>query len=271
MIFVPVDFVIFVPVDFVRLRERFFIHNDVLMKRLCAAGVFAILLSRSGHSFTLAAVNLMLVGFFGGLFAVPLNALLQQRSGDQEKGRLMATNNFLNMAGILLSAGALWVCTTGFGMRADRVILVFGLAPLPSALAAIPVIPLTGLLFAAIGMAFTLRLTSIDLFSFYFTLFLTPLFLFSDIFFPLAERFSGNWLLLAELLPLLHPVRLARYAFYGDHDGYPSAKLREFHDRFAGSARLINVYGPTETSCICSSVEITPGILTAPDSETSPK
>ena len=40
-----------------------------------------------------------LVGFFGGLFAVPLNALLQQRSGGQEKGRLMATNNFLNMVG----------------------------------------------------------------------------------------------------------------------------------------------------------------------------
>ena len=43
-------------------------------------GVFAILLSRSGHSFTWAAINLALVGFFGGLFAVPLNALLQQKS-----------------------------------------------------------------------------------------------------------------------------------------------------------------------------------------------
>src|SRR5437764_13225845 len=90
-------------------------------------GLFAILLSRSGHSFALAAINLMLVGFFGGLFAVPLNALLQQRSGEQEKGRLMATNNFLNMAGILLSAGALWICTTVLHMTADRVILTFGI------------------------------------------------------------------------------------------------------------------------------------------------
>ncbi len=73
-------------------------------------GVFAILLSRSGHSFALAAINLTLVGFFGGLFAVPLNALLQQRSGDQEKGRLMATNNFLNMVGIMLASAALWLC-----------------------------------------------------------------------------------------------------------------------------------------------------------------
>src|SRR5438093_3756194 len=60
-------------------------------------GVFAIVLAYSGHSFALAAINLTLVGFFGGLFAVPLNALLQQRSGSQEKGRRMGSNNFLNM------------------------------------------------------------------------------------------------------------------------------------------------------------------------------
>src|SRR5882672_5506023 len=104
-------------------------------------GVFAILLARSGHSFTLAAINLGLVGFFGGLFAVPLSALLQQRSGAQEKGRLMATNNFLNMAGILLSAGALWVCTTGFGMSADRVILTFGILTLISSVYVLSVVP----------------------------------------------------------------------------------------------------------------------------------
>ncbi len=53
------------------------------------------------------------------------------------------------------------------------------------------------------------------MFSFYFTLFLTPLFLFADVFFPLNERLSGVWLWVAEALPLLHPVRLARAAFRG--------------------------------------------------------
>src|SRR6266850_6715482 len=104
-------------------------------------GVFAVLLSRSAHSFAFAATNLMLVGFFGGLFAVPLNALLQQRSGDQEKGRLMATNNFLNMAGILLSAGALWLCTTVLGMTTDRVVLVFGVITLISSVYVLAVVP----------------------------------------------------------------------------------------------------------------------------------
>jgi lipooligosaccharide transport system permease protein len=92
---------------------------------------------------------------------------------------------------------------------------LFGLVPLTGALLALPIILLSGLLFAAIGLAFTFRIESIELFSIYFTLFLTPLFLFSDIFFPIAERFSGRWLLVAELLPLLHPVRLARAAYYG--------------------------------------------------------
>jgi lipooligosaccharide transport system permease protein len=84
------------------------------------------------------------------------------------------------------------------------------------ALWALPLVPLTGLLFAALGIAFSLRIPSIDLFSYYFTLFLTPLFLFSDIFFPLEERLSGPWRFVAEVLPLLHPVRLMRAAFRGE-------------------------------------------------------
>jgi acyl-[acyl-carrier-protein]-phospholipid O-acyltransferase/long-chain-fatty-acid--[acyl-carrier-protein] ligase len=104
-------------------------------------GLFAILLSRSGHSFTLAAINLALVGFFGGLFAVPLNALLQQRSGDQEKGRLMATNNFLNTVGILLSAVALWLCGTVLRMTPDRIVLVFGIITLISSVYVLAVVP----------------------------------------------------------------------------------------------------------------------------------
>ena len=95
------------------------------------------------------------------------------------------------------------------------VTILFGLAPMPGALLAIPIIPLTALLFGTIGLCFSLRIRSIDLFSFYFTLFLTPLFLFSGVFFPLEERLSGAWLWVAEALPLLHPVRIARGAFAG--------------------------------------------------------
>ncbi len=120
----------------------------------------------------------------------------------------------------VLAGEVLWAVTRAsiYGGCFLLVVAALGLAPLPASLWAIPLIPLTGLLFASIGIGFALRIPSIDFFSFYFTLFLTPLFLFSDIFFPLKERLSGAWLALAEALPLLHPVRLMRSAFRGELD-----------------------------------------------------
>lgn len=118
----------------------------------------------------------------------------------------------------ILAGEILWAMTRAciYGGSFFIVLTLFGLAPLPQALGALVAIPLSGLLFAAIGIAFTLRIPTIDVFSFYFTLFLTPLFLFSDVFFPLHERLSGIWLWVAEVLPLLHPVRIARHAFRGE-------------------------------------------------------
>ena len=118
----------------------------------------------------------------------------------------------------VLAGEVLWAVTRAsiYGGCFFLVLMLFGLAPLPCSLWVILLIPLTGLLFAAIGMVFSLRIPNIDMFSFYFTLFLTPLFLFSDVFFPLKERLSGTWLWVAESLPLLHPVRLARASFSGE-------------------------------------------------------
>ncbi len=118
----------------------------------------------------------------------------------------------------VLAGEVLWAVTRAciYGGCFFIVLALVGLTPLPSALLVLPLIPLAGLLFAAIGITFSLRIPHIDLFSFYFTLFLTPLFLFSDVFFPLKERLSEPWLWVAELLPLLHPVRLARAAFQGE-------------------------------------------------------
>ncbi len=118
----------------------------------------------------------------------------------------------------VLAGEVLWAVTRAgiYGGCFFLVVAAVGLAPMPSALLAVPLIPLTGLLFAALGIAFSLRIPAIEFFSFYFTLFLTPLFLFSDIFFPLEERLPPAGLWLAELLPLLHPVRLIRSAFVGE-------------------------------------------------------
>jgi lipooligosaccharide transport system permease protein len=117
----------------------------------------------------------------------------------------------------VLAGEVLWALTRAsiYGGCFLVILLLWGLASIPVAILMVPVILLAGLLFASLGMAVTLRLPSIELFSFYFTLFLTPLFLFSDVFFPLKERLSGNWMWVAEALPLLHPVRVARGVFSG--------------------------------------------------------
>lgn len=67
-----------------------------------------------------------------------------------------------------------------------------------------------------------------------------------------------------DSLHLLTPEKLPsvrRFMFGGE--GFPLARLRRFHEAFAGKARLINCYGPTETSCICSGLEITEPALDA--------
>lgn len=90
-------------------------------------GLFSLWLSFSGSSYVQTAVALSLLGFSGGLFIIPLNALLQQKSNQNEKGRLIATSNFLSTTGILLASGVLWLLRKHFLISADVIILIFGL------------------------------------------------------------------------------------------------------------------------------------------------
>jgi len=78
---------------------------------------------------------------------------------------------------------------------------------------------LIGLMFAFLGLTFTYIITMIDYLSYYWTLFLTPMFMFSGIFFPL-DRLPG-WLRgLAWFMPLRHAVELMRALLL---DGDPAA------------------------------------------------
>src|SRR5580658_7515180 len=73
---------------------------------------------------------LTLLGLAAGLFIVPLNAFLQQRAGEREKGRLIATNNFYNTIGLLLATVLLWVMHDRLHIAPDRIILIFGFVTL---------------------------------------------------------------------------------------------------------------------------------------------
>jgi acyl-[acyl-carrier-protein]-phospholipid O-acyltransferase/long-chain-fatty-acid--[acyl-carrier-protein] ligase len=100
-----------------------------------AGGLF--LLYGAAQSYAQAALALGLMGFAGGLYIVPLNAFLQLRAGGDEKGRLIATNNVLNMAGILLASGVLWGLHDGLGLGPDEIVLAFGLLTLMATIAAL--------------------------------------------------------------------------------------------------------------------------------------
>lgn len=86
-------------------------------------------------------------------------------------------------------------------------------------LPALGAIALVGFAFAALGLAFTSIVPNIELYSYYFTLFLTPSFLFSDIFFPVAERFPPALAAVAEVTPLYRSVQLVRGVVNGDWGG----------------------------------------------------
>lgn len=84
----------------------------------------------SVHSFSWTLIWLAGAGFTGGLFIVPLNAFLQERAAPKEKGRLLATNNFLNMVGVIAASGALYLFHDIFHWTAPHILAALGLLTL---------------------------------------------------------------------------------------------------------------------------------------------
>ncbi len=111
-----------------------------------------------------------------------------------------------------LVAGELaWGATKSliFGVTIMIVIALFGLVGSPLIVLAVPFIFLGGLIFAELSVMFCALVPGIDSFSYFYTLFMTPLFLFSGIFFPL-DAMPHVVSLLAFFSPLYHLVNVCR-------------------------------------------------------------
>lgn len=104
-------------------------------------GLVAVILAFSSGSYMRVAVCLVLLGFFGGLFIVPMNAMLQHRSSGTEKGRLIATTNFIGTASILVASGVLWALRDLLGIMPDRIVFVFGIITMLCTIAVIKALP----------------------------------------------------------------------------------------------------------------------------------
>ncbi|HTB15317.1 MAG TPA: MFS transporter, partial [Bryobacteraceae bacterium] len=78
----------------------------------------ALYLSKS--SYVMSVLSLAVMGIASGLFIVPLNAYLQQRSGAGETGRAIATNNFTTRWGCCWLRRLCTACTTSCTCRRPR-------------------------------------------------------------------------------------------------------------------------------------------------------
>ena len=83
-------------------------------------------------------------------------------------------------------------------------------------------IALTGMMFSVIGLTFTALIPLIDYFTYYWTLFITPMFLFSGVFFPL-ERMP-DWLQTAAWFVPLHQAVVLMRALILEGDGLAALK-----------------------------------------------
>ena len=92
-------------------------------------------------SYTGSVAALSLLGLASGLFIVPLNAYLQQKSEAGEKGRMMATNNFFNTIGLLFASGTLWIMHDLLHVSPDKLILIFGIGTLVATAYIVTLVP----------------------------------------------------------------------------------------------------------------------------------
>jgi lipooligosaccharide transport system permease protein len=94
------------------------------------------------------------------------------------------------------------------------VMLLLGLGHHWTLLLAWPVLLLAGVTFACIAMIFTALAKGYDFFTYYFTLFLTPMMFLSGVFFP-REQLPGWVQAIAQWLPLGAAIDLVRPLFMG--------------------------------------------------------
>ncbi len=63
-------------------------------------------------------------GFFAGFYIIPLQALLQQLSPDDERGRFLGTANAISFAFLSVASAMYWVIRPGFGTAPQRIFLI---------------------------------------------------------------------------------------------------------------------------------------------------
>ncbi|MFN3395531.1 MAG: ABC transporter permease [Thermodesulfovibrionales bacterium] len=117
----------------------------------------------------------------------------------------------------LLAGEMIWGATKSvlYGSIIILVLFIFGLIDSAMILLSIPLLFISGLIFAEVSLICVAIVPGIESFNYFYTLFMTPMFLFSGIFFPLdglPELISK----IAFFTPLYHLVNICRALAAGD-------------------------------------------------------
>lgn len=109
-----------------------------------------------------------------------------------------------------------WGATKGLisGLIMLAAIPFFGITPSLWTIPLIPLLFLEGLTFASLGIIMTARAPNYEFFNYFTSLLITPLFLFSGIFFPI-ESLGTLARAVMDLLPLTGAVEVSRALCYG--------------------------------------------------------
>lgn len=89
--------------------------------------VTGLFLGVAHHGIVGSAILLGVMGFWAGFFAVPVNALIQHRPKEEDKGGVIAAANLLSFVGITLSSGVYYVFTKYIHLDPRGVIVVASL------------------------------------------------------------------------------------------------------------------------------------------------
>jgi len=92
-------------------------------------------------TFVSAAVNLALLGFFGGFYIVPVSAIMQHRPERARKGAVLAASNLLSFAGILLASGAHYLLALQLHMNPLGLFLALGAMSLAATVYVVVLLP----------------------------------------------------------------------------------------------------------------------------------
>jgi lipooligosaccharide transport system permease protein len=111
----------------------------------------------------------------------------------------------------LVLGEVLWAATRAlvYGTTFLCIVTAFGLIDSPWAVAIPLFLAVGGACFGMLGLTFTSLVKAVDFYGYYYTLFITPMFLFSGIFYPL-DRLPGWVPVVAWFTPLYHLVQITR-------------------------------------------------------------